>query len=298
MFFKNNQKKKLLSKYKIPEKIILEIKDVFLYEINKETLLDWLKEGKHYENETIKDFIYDKLYLFFEKDKENTEKLINLLLKKDLIYREEMTSLNLTSYMSSYLIEKLSIKEPSFVNLSTKDIQRFLNKKIKDVNEIKEYANQNYLSDLRSEPLYRCLENYKGLANMALNKNPNLTIDIVKINDDFVFDNNKNLDFNVENLFNPRGLMEILKKDCKIILNFKTKGSVDSEELLVGEYIVFPYYGKDIKIEIENFKDYIISISRSKSSNTFDLNVYDLHLKREANYETYEKIKEYLKNNR
>lgn len=293
MFFKNNQKKKFINKYKIPEKIILEIKDVFLYEIDKETLLDWLKEGKHYESETIKDFIYDKLYLLFEEDKENTERLINLLFEKNMIFKEEMTSLNLTSYMSSYLIEKLSIEIPSFANLSTKDVQKFLNKKIKDVNEIKEYAEQNYLSDLRSEPLYRCLEQYKGLANVILNKNPELTSEIVKINETFVFEGEKSLDFNIKNLFNPKGLIESLKKENKIVLNFKTKSSVKTKEVFIGNYIVFPFYGKEVKIEIEGFQDYEISISKS-DNNTFDLNVYDLYLKREANYEIYEKIKEYL----
>jgi hypothetical protein len=293
MFFKNNQKKKFINKYKIPEKIILEIKDVFLYEIDKETLLDWLKEGKHYESETIKDFIYDKLYLLFEEDKENTERLINILFEKNMIFKEEMTSLNLTSYMSSYLIEKLSIEIPSFANLSTKDVQKFLNKKIKDVNEIKEYAEQNYLSDLRSEPLYRCLEQYKGLANMVLNKNPELTSEILKINETFVFEGEKSLDFNVKNLFNPKGLIESLKKENKIVLNFKTKSSVENKEVFIGDYIVFPFYRKEVKIEIEGFQDYEISISKS-DNNTFDLNVYDLYLKREANYEIYEKIKKYL----
>lgn len=293
MFFKNNQKKKFIKKYKIPEKIILEIKDVFLYEIDKETLLDWLKEGKHYESETIKDFIYDKLYLLFEENKENTERLINLLFEKNMIFKEEMTSLNLTSYMSSYLIEKLSIEIPSFANLSTKDVQKFLNKKIKDVNEIKEYAEQNYLSDLRSEPLYRCLEQYKGLANVILNKNPELTSEIVKINETFVFEGEKSLDFNIKNLFNPKGLIESLKKENKIVLNFKTKSSVKTKEVFIGNYIVFPFYGKEVKIEIEGFQDYEISISKS-DNNTFDLNVYDVYLKREANYEIYEKIRKYL----
>lgn len=295
MFFKNNQKKKFINKYKIPEKIILEIKDVFFYEIDKEILLDWLKEGKHYESETIKDFIYDKLYLLFEEDKEKTERLINLLFEKNMIFKEELTSLNLTSYMSSYLIEKLSIEIPSFANLSTKDVQKFLNKKIKDVNEIKEYAEQNYLSDLRSEPLYNCLEQYIGLANVVLNKNPRLTSDILKINEDFVFKSEKSLDFNIKNLFNPKGLIESLKEEYKIILNFKTKSSFETKEVLIGEYIVFPFYGKEIKIEIEGFQDYAISISKSENDNTFSLNVYDLYLKREANYEIYEKIKECLK---
>ena len=294
MFFRKNQKKKIINKYKIPEKIILEIKEVFYYEIDRDILLDWLKEGNHYESETIKDFVYDKLYILFEGNKENTKRLINLLFNKGLIFKEEITNINLNSYLSSYLVENFSLAIPSFANLSTKDVQNFLNKKIKDIHKIKVYPEPNYLSDLRSKPLYDCLENYKGLANVVLNNNPELRSDIIKVNDNFIFENKKDLDFNIENLFNPKRLIEILKEKQKIILNFKTKSSLETEEVLIGEYIVFPFYGKEVKIEIERFQDYEINISKS-DNNTFDLNIYDSYLKREANHEIYEKIKEYLK---
>ena len=303
MFFFRDTKKEFMSAYKIEdEQIIVKL-------ANEKNILDFnvlykeLKSGEVVQqNKSIAEMMNEHYKKELKSNTIMAKSIKEYLVKENKLKVIENDPISLEEEVAAMLTDAFINKYQVLSELSTLDVSRYFNREIKELKNIKILSNENYLSEIRTEPLYK----YRNKLVSILN-----TLDFSKISDlnlltdsfqdgtqqTFVYNSKINWQDNFNNAINADKLLTYLKKEESIVVRHKNNDLKDNFiESFIGNFLIYPNYSGrlELSVDIKNRSLYQIYLRKSNDKDCFDLIIFDKTLKN-VNDEVYLEVLDIIK---
>ncbi len=303
MFFFRNIKKEFMSVYNIENNQII----VSLAE--KTNILDFdilykkLKSGEDVQqNKSIAEMMNEHYKKELKLDTTMAKSIKEYLIRENNLKTIENDPLSLEEEVAAMLTDSFINKYQVLSELSTLDVSKYFNKEIKELKNIKILSNQNYLSEIRTEPLYKYRNKLVSILNtldFSKISNLNLLTDSFKdgMQKTFVYNSKISWENNFNNAINADKLLEYLKKVESIVVRHKNNDLKDDFiESFIGKFLIYPNYSGrlELSVDIKNRDLYQIYLRKSKDKDCFDIIIYDKTLKN-VNEDTYLEVLNIIK---